>query len=241
MLSCEVVTDLMAVYESGEASVETRRLVDEHLAGCAACRAAFGKGARVESVLSRAKPEVVQKPVNGTNFVARTRRLWFFIGAGVLLLFAAQAAIAMRVFRHTLVFALPLPSSSHTSPVSPFDVFRVPPTLALLATVVTAGAFIALVVSTARRARISREGAVVRAVLGGALLTILALSALYLWVAGSPGPGLLAFVLLITALVVTATQLSRLPYFTIATFVSLIVAIVFLLNVMLVSQVIWNF
>ena len=53
MLSCEVISDLMVVYASGEASKETRRLVEEHLARCTACREAFWKEALVEEATTR--------------------------------------------------------------------------------------------------------------------------------------------------------------------------------------------
>lgn len=43
-MDCDVITDLMPAYESGSASAKTRQLVEEHLAACPACRAAFGTG-----------------------------------------------------------------------------------------------------------------------------------------------------------------------------------------------------
>jgi predicted anti-sigma-YlaC factor YlaD len=239
MLSCEVVTDLMAAYESGEASAETRRLVDEHLAGCAACRSAFGKGARVETVLTRPQSPTGEKPVNGASFVFRTRRLLFFFGVGALLLGAAQAAVVMRVFTRTVTGAMPSPFGPMTG--GPLWFFHVSPTLAFLAAAAAAAAYIAVVLSTARRPQGSRDAAITRAVVGGVLLTILALSTLYLWVTGTLGPGLLSFVLLTGALAVTATRLSRLPYFTIAAVVSIFAAILVLLNAVLVGRFIGRF
>ncbi len=237
MLSCEVVTDLMAACESGEASAETRHLVDEHLAGCAACRNAFGKGARVDSALSLSKPEA-ERPVNGTGVVYRTRRLLFFVGVGVLLLFAAQAAVVMRVFTRTLA-ATVQPQSGFPGVATAF--FLVMPQPLLLVMLVAAVAYVLLVVSTARRQQVSRDSAIARAVVGGVLLAIMAVATLYLWVAGPPGPGLLAFGLLLAALAVTAARLSRLPYFTMAAIVSLVFAIVVLLNMVLVSRMIGRF
>lgn len=43
-MDCDVITDLMPAYESGVASAKSRQLVEEHLAGCPTCRAAFGAG-----------------------------------------------------------------------------------------------------------------------------------------------------------------------------------------------------
>ena len=37
-LSCEVIRDLLPLYVEGLASDESNALVEEHLAGCAACR-----------------------------------------------------------------------------------------------------------------------------------------------------------------------------------------------------------
>jgi hypothetical protein len=228
----------MAAYESGEASAETRRLVDEHLAACAACRSAFGKNHRVDSALSRSEPEPAEMPVNGAGFVFRTRRLLFFIGLGGLLLFAAQAAVVMRVFNRTLATAVGSPPGY---PGFPSGFFLVPAEPVLLLTVGVAVAYFAVVLSTGRRPQASRDGAIARAVIGATLLAILAVAALYLWVSGPPGPGLLAFALLLAALAVTAMRLSRLPYFTIATIVSLFAAIVVLLNAVLVSRMIGRF
>jgi predicted anti-sigma-YlaC factor YlaD len=233
MLSCEVVTDLMAACESGEASGETRRLVDEHLAGCVACRGAFGKGDRVDSALARSRPVPVEKPVNGAGFVFRTRRLLFFVGVGVVLFLAVQAAVVMRMFNNTLVRAMePHPGL----PGIPAFFLLVTPQPMLLVTVAATVAYFVLVLSTARRPQVSREGAIARAVMGGVLLAILAIATLYLWVVGPPGPGLLVLALLLAALAVTAVRLSRLPYFTMATIVSLAAAIVVLLNLVLVSR-----
>jgi hypothetical protein len=52
---------------------------------------------------------------------------------------------------------------------------------------------------------------------------------------------LIAAFFLIAALAVTATRLSKLPYFTIVAIVSLVVAIAVLLNIALVSRVVGNF
>ena len=38
-LPCNVIKDLMLLYENGEASEETRRIVEEHIGLCSECRA----------------------------------------------------------------------------------------------------------------------------------------------------------------------------------------------------------
>ena len=38
-LSCNVIRDLLPLYRDGVCADETRTLVEEHLAGCASCRA----------------------------------------------------------------------------------------------------------------------------------------------------------------------------------------------------------
>jgi predicted anti-sigma-YlaC factor YlaD len=240
MLSCEVITDLMAAYESGEASAETRRLVDEHLAGCASCRAAFSKNARVDSALSRATAAREEKPVNGQQFVSRTRRLFFFVGVGVLLFFSVHAAIVMRVFANAFgrgTNGTPIGST----PGWPYGLFPASPGVTLAVAAAAAIAYIALALSPSRGSRGSARGGVARAIAGGVLLTLLALTTLYIWVAGPVGPGLIAAFLLIAALVVTATRLAKLPYFTIVAIASLIVAIAVLLNLALVSRIAGRF
>lgn len=238
MLSCEVVTDLMPAYASGEASAETRRLVEEHLARCAACRSAFGstafgKGSRVEGALSRAGALRDEKPVNGLKFVSRTRRLLFFVGVGVLLFFAVHAAIVMRVFTKAVARGVSGPIGM--TPGAPFGLF---PAVGLVLTLaVGAGlVYIVLVLSRSHRSGAPAGGEVGSAIAGGFLLTVLTLATLYLWVAGPFLPGLITTLLLLAALAVTVTHLARLPYFTVVTIVSLGVALVVLLNFVLVGR-----
>ncbi|MGC9350131.1 MAG: anti-sigma factor family protein [Anaerolineae bacterium] len=95
MVSCDVICDLMVVYASGEASPETQRLVEEHLARCPACREAFGREQAVDEALAALEPEA--GPSNGRRFIARTRRLVFAIGAGALALFACVLTGLERV------------------------------------------------------------------------------------------------------------------------------------------------
>ncbi len=95
MLSCDVITDLQVVYASGEASAETRRLVEEHLAQCANCRAAFGRTSPIEKEL----PLPEAKPTNGTRFITRMRRLFFAIIGGLLLV----SALLWALFEHVVM------------------------------------------------------------------------------------------------------------------------------------------
>lgn len=41
MVGCNVIQDLLLLYRAGECSEESRRLVEEHLAGCTSCRAVW--------------------------------------------------------------------------------------------------------------------------------------------------------------------------------------------------------
>ncbi|HZW03984.1 MAG TPA: zf-HC2 domain-containing protein [Anaerolineaceae bacterium] len=93
-LPCDVITDLMVAYESGEASPATQRLVDEHLAGCPTCRAAFGSDRLAADRLPAAPPPPL---TNGRAFVARTRRLAYAAFTAVLLLLALIGGMAMRL------------------------------------------------------------------------------------------------------------------------------------------------
>jgi predicted anti-sigma-YlaC factor YlaD len=238
MLSCEVVTDLMPAYEAGEASAETRRLVEEHLAACAICRGAFGRGSRVEGALNRAGAVREERSLNGQRFVSRTRRLFFFIGAGVLLLLGVYAAMVMRVFLGAGARGWEGQIGlTPWVPVGPFPAAG----FVLLAALGAGLLYIVLVLSRTQGSRALGGGDVARAVAAGALLTVLALATLYLWVAGPVVLGLLAAVPLLGALGVTLWHLATLPYFTIVTIVSLGVALVLLLNFVLVGRMVGLF
>ena len=91
MLSCEVISDLMVVYASGEASPETKRLVEDHLSRCSACRGAFGKERLVEEALGDLGR--AEGPTDGRSFITRTRRLLFAVSVGGLFTLASILAI----------------------------------------------------------------------------------------------------------------------------------------------------
>ena len=107
MLACEVIADLMVVYSTGEASAETKRLVEEHLAQCPNCRKVYEEGQSLEETLADIKS--VEKPANGSRFFIRTRRLFYAIGVGVLLWLAFLMAFFQRIIMAHFA-GIPLPS-----------------------------------------------------------------------------------------------------------------------------------
>jgi hypothetical protein len=95
MLKCEVIADLMAVYDSGEASPETKRLVEEHLSTCSSCSLAFGRGRTLEKMLQ--EPKTFEYSADGKRFISRTRRTVFALGIGGTFTFACIIALLERV------------------------------------------------------------------------------------------------------------------------------------------------
>ena len=209
MLSCDVICDLMAVYSSGEASAETRRLVEEHLAQCPSCRKALEGAPRLDTSLSG--DGRVEKPSNGRGFVSRTRRLVYAIGVGVLLCFACQSAVLLRI------------AAKEMSGVS----LRLFPGSGGLWFGIAAGClalYIATVLVRTAGKQTGRDTGVGFALLAGILLCVLAVATFHLAVAGTGLAGIIAFFLLLSALVVTFARLSRLRYFTIVTLIVMLMA-----------------
>lgn len=202
MLSCEVISDLRVVYASGEASAETRRLVEEHLARCTACREAFGKEALVEEALAELEP--MEKPANGHRFIARTRRLLFVIGAGTLLLFACVLTAFERVVMEDIAgITLPhLPGSTLLW-------------LAVAATMLVL--YISLLLWRRRREPGTGTGDVLLSVLTAIPLLVTALVAYHLVGTGTMLSVLVAALFLLIALVITFVLLPHLRYMTLAT------------------------
>jgi hypothetical protein len=91
MTDHKMIQDLFEVYLSGEASKETKKTVEEHLAECAACRKAFEQAQAAEEALHSL--EEVEKPTNGKDFVARLRRVLYGVGVGILVLLTILLAI----------------------------------------------------------------------------------------------------------------------------------------------------
>jgi anti-sigma factor RsiW len=223
MTSCDVVCDLMVVYASGEASAETRQLVEEHLEHCAACREAFGKERRVEEALDEL--EKVEKPANGRRFIDRTRRVLFAAGAGTLLLFACLLAGSKWAILEGM--ALTSIASRGVSDV-----------LALGGTLVAVLAlYVAVLVWRSRRATLSRRGNVLASLAGTALLTFLAFSAYQLLSGGAMLSGLFALLLVGAALVATFVMLPRAPYMTVGALLALLVVCGLLVGQMAVGIV----
>jgi anti-sigma factor RsiW len=58
-LACIELTDMLSAYLDGEVSPEQRRRIDEHLKGCAGCRAAVEQFRTVIRLSGRLTPEDV--------------------------------------------------------------------------------------------------------------------------------------------------------------------------------------
>jgi predicted anti-sigma-YlaC factor YlaD len=91
----EFIQDLFEVYLSGEASKETKKKVEEHLAECDQCQQAFEQAQAAEEALRSL--EEVEKPTNGKRYVARLRRVLYFVGAGILALLVIALTIVEYV------------------------------------------------------------------------------------------------------------------------------------------------
>lgn len=201
MPSCEVISDLMVVYASGEASPETQRLVEEHLARCPDCRQAFGKEHPAEGALAALEP--VEEPANGRHFIARTRRLLFAIGAGALSLFACVLAGFERVVMEEIA-AIPLP--------------RLPgPAILWLAVTATMLGLYATLSLWRRGRETGRKNDILSSLLMTVPLLVITLAVYNLVGTGTVPSVLMAVLFLLITLGITAVLLPRLPYMTLAT------------------------
>jgi predicted anti-sigma-YlaC factor YlaD len=209
MVSCEVISDLMIVYASGEASAETRRLVEEHVARCPACREAFEREQAVEQALVDLEP--VPEPANGRRFIARTRRLLFALGAGALFLAACVLVTLGRVVIED-ISGIPLPHLPGSAP---------------LWLAVAAGS-LAVYVGLLLWRRHKEPGTPISGVLLSLLtampLLFLALAALDVMSTGGALSVVAAALLLLVALLVTFVLLPRLPYATLVVVLVLLLA-----------------
>ena len=223
MISCEVVCDLMPVYASGEASAETRQLVEEHLEQCDACREAFGNERRVEEAL--AELEDVQEPANGRRFIDRTRRLLFAVGAGTLLLFGCLLAGSKWAI---------LEGMALTSIISR----GISDVLALGATLVgLLAVYVLLLVWRSRGAGWTRRRDILLSMAGAALLTVLAFTAFQLLSGGVIVAGVFALSLVAAALAITFVLLPRAPYMTVGALFALLLVSGLLFSQMVVGIV----
>jgi hypothetical protein len=95
MTDHKLIQDLFEVYLSGEASKETRKTVEEHLAECGKCQKALEQAQAAEEALSSL--EEVESPTNGKRYVSRLRRVIYGVGAGILTLLVILLAIVEYV------------------------------------------------------------------------------------------------------------------------------------------------
>lgn len=208
----------MVAYKSGEASSETRKLVDEHLACCATCREAFGKEPLVEKTLAGLGAD--EKPSNGRRFIGRTRRLLFAIGAGILFLSAFLLAFFQRVVLIGMagISKQFLPGSSHHW---------------LILTAFMAALYILLLLRLMRKGEERRTLDILVWILPALPLLVIALGAFQLFVFGTVFFEVVAVLSLLGILVLTFVLLPRLPYITIIT-----VLILLLVNGILLGQIV---
>jgi len=78
----EMIQDLFEAYLSGEASKETKKKVEDHLAECDQCQQALEQAQAAEEALRSL--EEVEKPTNGKRYVTQLRRVLYGVGAGIL-------------------------------------------------------------------------------------------------------------------------------------------------------------
>jgi anti-sigma factor RsiW len=220
MLSCEVIADLMVVYASGEASAETRRLVEAHLERCPACREAFGKEAGIEQALADLEPP--PQAEGGWRFIARTRRLVFAIGTGALAIFACVLVAFERAIAEDLAgISMPgLPGSA---------LLWLPLAAASLV------AYLLLLLWRSRWKAPPQRGHVLAALLTSVPFFVIALAAYHLANSGTTASLLAAALLLAGALAVTYLLLPRLPYVTVTT-----VLVLLLVNGLLLARAVWG-
>jgi hypothetical protein len=101
MASCDVICDLMEIYQSGEASQATQEIVEKHLEECANCREAYSQYKEVEKALDTLEP--VDGPSDGQYFISRTKRVAFGVVAGLLFVITfGMAFISRMVFEEWL-------------------------------------------------------------------------------------------------------------------------------------------
>jgi hypothetical protein len=220
MLSCEVISDLMVAYASGEASAETRRLVEEHLAGCPICYQAFRGNTRVEEALANLEP--VEQPANGSGFIARTRRLIFIIGVGSLLIFACLLVTFERVVMENAA-SIPLPRLP--GPVS----------LWVIVAAVSLLFYVAILVLNQRKDARTQFTDIVSVFMAATLLIVVVVAVFHIMGTGTALSVALAILLLLAALAITFIQLTHLPYMVLTTALAIILTIGLTLSQIAVS------
>ena len=84
-ISCEIIKDLILLYENGEASEESRKLVEEHIAHCPECKALLEQSAEplgMEQLLSDEDKTEIKAVKNG---LGKIKRRWKLSLASVLM------------------------------------------------------------------------------------------------------------------------------------------------------------
>jgi hypothetical protein len=215
MLSCEVISDLMVVYASGEASPGTKRLVEDHLSRCSACRGAFGKERLVEDALVNLGQD--EEPTNGRSFIIRTRQLLFAIGVGALFILASVLAI----FQWGMVDLMSL------NALAGLPVHGLP---WLGATAVVLALYLVLLRWRSQREPGTGLGNLLLSLIISGPLLVIAIIAFELLAAGVMLAASVALLLLLAALSVTFILLPRLPYVTLVAVLVLLVVNALLLG-----------
>ena len=96
MIDHDVILDLMVVYQSGEASQSTKKLVEEHLEGCLECKEAYEQALAIEQTLAKLEP--YEQYSGGSNVVLKLKRLGFYLGTGLLYFVTFGVAFITRGF-----------------------------------------------------------------------------------------------------------------------------------------------
>jgi anti-sigma factor RsiW len=208
MLSCEVVSDLMVVYVSGEASPETQRLVEEHLSRCPTCRKALGDSRMVEQAL--AELDRGEEPANGREFLTRTRRLIYAIGVGGLFMLASVLAIFQWGMVDVMALNALASVPGHGLPW-------------LAATAVVLALYVLLVRWRSQRESSTALGDLLLSLTISVPLLIAAVIAFELLATGAMLAASAAMLFLLAALGLTFALLPRLPYVTLAAVLVLLV------------------
>jgi hypothetical protein len=205
----------MPAYASGEASPETRRLVEDHLAHCFVCLQAFGKEDKTDDILKEIGPGGI--PSNGERLLLRTRRLVFALGTGGLFFFASVLAVFVRIVVNGI--------ANLSLPILPG------PRLFWLGTL--AFSFVLyllfLFMAKAQAMRAKKKHRVIL-LLSAAWFLALTTAAYHLLVAETFWLALLGCLLILIALVFTFIHLPKLPYFTAITVLVLILMNGFLIS-----------
>lgn len=96
MINHDIILDLMMVYQSGEASQSTIKLVEEHLGTCLECKEAYEQALAIEHTLAEIEPYELHP--GERKIVFQLKRLGFSLGAGLLFTIFFGVAFVTRGF-----------------------------------------------------------------------------------------------------------------------------------------------